>query len=246
MLPKHAMIFAAGLGTRLRPLTNDRPKALVEIKGLSLLEIQLRRLKAYGFETVTVNIHHFADQVESFLKSKDWGMEIFISDERELLLDTGGGIRKALKFWGNAKEVFVINVDVLSDLDPKKLMEVHRSNKALATLALRDRKTSRYLIFDNKMRLEGWENKQTGEIKGKKSDDSQALAFSGIQIIDTALVKMMPENQPFSIIESYLSNSESGKILGYLQNDGIWLDVGKPAELQSAAELLSKINEDQG
>ena len=236
------MIFAAGLGTRLRPLTNDRPKALVEIDGIPLLNLQLRRLKAYGFKSVTVNVHHFADMVIERLKAQDWGMEIYISDERALLLDTGGGIQKAISNWQEGDDIFVINVDVLSDLDPGILYQRHQASNALATLALRERATSRYLLFDPKMRLEGWENKKTGEVKGTKNANSRALAFSGIQIINTALIKTMPAGSPYSIIETYLENAASGRIAGYLQEKGIWLDVGKHAELAQAASLLPQIS----
>ena len=239
---RHAMIFAAGLGTRLRPLTNDRPKALVEVKGIPLLALQLKRLQQLGFTNVTVNVHHFAEKVITFLQSKDWGMDIHISDESSLLRDTGGGLRKALPFFEEEEAIFVINVDVLSDLDPQLLYDKLKNSKALAVLGLRERKTSRYLLFDEEMYLQGWENQQTGEVKGFKNESSQTYAFSGIQVIQTALIRQMPSDRPFSIIDTYLAHANSRSILGHLQKEGIWLDVGKPAELAQAEFLLPKLN----
>jgi NDP-sugar pyrophosphorylase family protein len=239
--PLRAMVFAAGLGTRLRPFTNDRPKALVEVGGIPLLDIQLRRLKHFGFQEVTVNVHHFADMVEAHLRSRDYGMTIHISDERALLLDTGGGLLHAAPFFTGDAPIFICNVDVLSDLDPLALMDLHVQRGALATLALRARETDRYLVFDHEMRLCGWENRRSGETKGHIPPNSQALAFSGQQVVSTALLGAMGHTGVFSIIDTYLMHAPTGQIHGWLDGGGVWKDVGKPAELEAGAALLDQI-----
>ncbi|MEL6972512.1 MAG: sugar phosphate nucleotidyltransferase [Bacteroidota bacterium] len=160
-----AMVFAAGLGTRLRPYTNDRPKALVEVQGKTLLEIVLLRLKSFGVKEVVVNVHHYADMVVRFLNEHEhFGLKIVISDERDMLLDTGGGLLKAKKYLEDAP-FLIHNVDILSDFDLEELFNQHRRDPCLTTLAVRQRKTSRYLEFDRYGRLCGWINKKTGERK---------------------------------------------------------------------------------
>lgn len=236
---KHAMIFAAGLGTRLRPYTDDRPKALVEVGGKALLFHQLSKLRKQGFTDVTVNVHHFAELVKAALASQDWGMEIHISDESELLLDTGGGLRKALPHFESANEVTIVNVDILSDLDLNALLDLHRQSGALATLSLRQRATDRNFIFDQDMYLCGWENKKTGELKGRKPESSHSLAFSGIHVVATALIAQMPEGGPYSIVETYLAEAGKRTVVGKLENGGIWLDVGKPESLKIAEEIIA-------
>jgi NDP-sugar pyrophosphorylase family protein len=239
--PRRAMIFAAGLGTRLRPLTDDRPKALVEIAGMPLLDIQLRRLKNFGFEEVVVNVHHFADMVEQHLRSHDYGMAIHISDERDLLRDTGGGLLHAQAFFPGDAPIYICNVDVLSDIDPIALMDLHLQSGALATLALRARPSDRYLVFDAAMRLCGWENRRSGETKGHIPTDAQTFAFSGIQVISPALFPRMRHAGVFSIIDTYLDLAPTGLIHGWLDQHGVWMDVGKPAELLAGAALLPGI-----
>ena len=147
-----AMLFAAGLGTRLRPLTNDRPKALVEVNGVPLLQIVLKRLIEAGFTEIVVNVHHYADMVIDFLNKKEWAAKIHISDEREKILETGGGLKKAEHFFKNEKAFLVCNVDILTNMDLKLFFEKHLNSNAIATLAVRYRKTSRYLLFDENMK----------------------------------------------------------------------------------------------
>lgn len=238
---RRAMIFAAGLGTRLRPLTNDRPKALVEISGTPLLDIQLRRLKAFGFEEVVVNVHHFADMVEAHLRSQDYGMTIHISDERDLLRDTGGGLLHARHFLEGDAPIYVCNVDVLSDIAPIELIALHMRSSALATLAVRSRPSDRYLVFDGGMHLCGWENRRSGETKGHIPPDGTAFAFSGIQVISPAILTKIERTGVFSIVDAYLDLAATGAIMGWEDKNGLWLDVGKPAELQAGADLLAQI-----
>jgi len=237
------MIFAAGLGTRLRPLTNDKPKALVEVAGMPLLEIALRRLKWFGIDEVMVNVHHFAGQVEQFLEGMEGlGMKITISNERAQLLNTGGGLKKARWFFKGKEPFLLQNVDVLSSLDLKALYESHRRSGALATLAVRDRDTSRYLLFDEDWQLVGWRNRHSGaERWSRPQQNARPLAFSGIQILSPAIFDYFPEAAVFSTIDLYLEAAKKELILAYPHDKDLWLDVGKPPALERAADLLPQL-----
>ncbi|MGZ5003159.1 MAG: nucleotidyltransferase family protein [Chthoniobacterales bacterium] len=237
-----AIVLAAGLGTRLRPLTDDRPKALVEVAGRTLLEITLARLRASGIREVIVNVHHFADLVIEYLRAHDnFGMRIEISCE-ERLLDTGGGLKKAAWFFLDAPrpdEPFILhNVDVLSTIDLQRMVQFHTQNQALATLAVQDRETSRYLLFDEQHQLCG---RRTGrdpktEIV-RPAQPMQALAFSGIHVISPCLLTMMTEEGVFSIIDCYLRLAAQGeKVLAFRADEYYWRDLGKPENVRQAAE----------
>jgi len=239
------MILAAGLGTRLRPLTDDRPKALVEVAGHTLLEITLRRLREFGIREVIVNVHHFADMVVDYLKKNDnFGMRIEISRE-EGLLDTGGGLKKAAWFFledsREADEPFVLhNVDVLSTIDIHRMVEFHKQNQALATLAVQERQTSRYLLFDERNQLCGRRagHEQPAEIV-RPSAQTTALAFSGVHVISPRFLTSMTEGGIFSIIDSYLRLAGRGeKILAFPADEFYWLDLGKPENVRQAADDL--------
>lgn len=228
-----AMIFAAGLGTRLRPLTNNLPKALVEIKGKTLLEITINRLIENGFNEIIVNVHHHADQVISFLHEHNFKAKIEISDEREKLLDTGGGLKKA-KWFFDDQPFLLHNVDIISDLDLREFYNIHLRNHSIATLAVRNRKSSRYFLLDNDYVLCGWENIKTGEqIISRDKEHLSQLAFSGIHIIDPKLFNYFPVEEKFSIVEVYLKTAKREKIKGYLHNYSFWQDVGKLQDLNS-------------
>ncbi|MEM6963662.1 MAG: nucleotidyltransferase family protein [Bacteroidota bacterium] len=240
-----AMIFAAGLGTRLRPLTDDRPKALVKINGLTLLEILIRKLKKQGVTDIIVNVHHHADQIIDFLKNKDrFNINIAISDERSLLLDTGGGLKKAADFFADGKPFIVHNVDILSNIDLKKMYDTHIQTKAVATLSTRHRATSRYLLFNKKNKLYGWMNIKTGKmiLCRKKKGKLTLRAFSGIHIISPDLFDAMPDEEVFSIIDVYLAAAPYQKIVGYPHEEDLWMDVGKPENINAASDLLGKID----
>ena len=233
-----AMVFAAGLGTRLRPLTNDRPKALVEIGGSTLLEIALRRLRSFGVTDVIVNVHHFADKVTDYLRSRDFGMRIEISRE-DVLLDTGGGLKKAMWFFledGGEEPFIVHNVDVLSAIDLHGMLAYHKQHNALATLAVQQRTTSRYLLFDDRLQL-------CGRRAGEKGDEEivcdssvrQALAFSGIHVISPRLLSRITEEGVFSIIPVYLRLAAAGEKIVGMRNDGVyWRDLGKLEHIAQA------------
>ena len=232
-----AMLFAAGLGTRLRPYTNDRPKALVEVQGKTLLQIALERLHSFGAEEIVVNVHHFADKVEKLLaENHNFGLDIRISDERDLLLDTGGGLAKVADYLNDAP-FLIHNVDILSDLDLGALYEAHlRYDRPLSTLAVRQRETSRYLEFSLEGELTGWKNKKTGERRISRSVTMvEDWAYSGMAVIDPKLFAFFPENQPvFSIIDVWLAAARENLIRNFPHDETLWLDVGKPAALEAA------------
>ena len=235
-----AMILAAGLGTRLRPLTNDRPKALVEVAGRTLLEIALSRLRAFGVREVIVNVHHFGDGVADYLqKHGNFGMRIEISRE-EILLDTGGGLQKAAWFFqedsGDLDAPFLLhNVDVLSSIDLNKMVQFHLEHGALATLAVQDRKTSRYLLFDEANQLCGRRRGDGAPEIVRASSHFQALAFCGLHVISPRMLPMMTETGVFSIVDTYLRLAEQGKeIIAFRADDYYWRDLGKPENIAQA------------
>jgi NDP-sugar pyrophosphorylase family protein len=241
-----AMILAAGLGTRLRPLTNDRPKALVEVCGRTLLEISLSRLRSCGVCEVIINVHHFADMLVDYLKQNDnFGMSIEISRE-EVLLDTGGGLKKAAWFFqenSQSSEPFVLhNVDVLSTIDLRRMVQFHHENNALATLAVQDRETSRYLLFDGKNSLCGRRvGRDTQPEIVRPSHEANALAFSGIHVISPRLLPLLTEQGAFSIVNSYLRLARQGEsIMAFRADDYYWRDLGKPSDLAQAAQDLEQ------
>ena len=243
-----AMILAAGLGTRLQPLTNNRPKALVEVAGHTLLEITLRRLASFGIREVIVNVHHFADMVVDYLKRLDnFGMRIEISRE-EVLLDTGGGLKKAGWFFlqgGQAEEPFLLhNVDVISTIDIPRMLQAHQESGALATLAVQDRKTSRYLLFDQENWLCGRRAASDGRAEiVRPSSQPQPFAFSGVHVISPRLLSLMNEEGVFSIIAAYLRLAGQGEKIGLFRSDQYyWRDMGKPENIaQVAADLESEV-----
>lgn len=231
-----AMILAAGLGTRLRPLTDDRPKALVEVAGYTLLEITLRRLASFGVRDVIINTHHFADKVIEYLRSNnDFGMRVEISRE-EIPLDTGGGLKKAAWFFAENEPFLLHNVDVISTIDLDRMVRKHTENQALATLAVQERRTSRRLLFDSQLRLCG---RQTGEQPAefvRPAKEVTPLAFSGVHVISPQFLVMMTEERAFSIIESYLRLAGEGeKISAFRADEYYWRDLGKPENVAQAA-----------
>jgi NDP-sugar pyrophosphorylase family protein len=239
-----AMILAAGLGTRLRPLTDDRPKALVEIAGRTLLEMTLSRLRGFGVREVIINVHYRAEMIVEYLKKNDnFGMGIEVSRE-EILLDTGGGLKKAAYFFlgDSAEQPFIVhNVDVISTVDLGKMVESHVESQALATLAVQDREASRYLLFDQRLQLRGRaaarENK--GEVVGSAKE--QGLAFCGIHVISPRFLAKIIEIGVFSIISSYLRLAGEGeKVVGFRADEYYWRDLGKPENVKQAARDLEQ------
>ncbi|MDY0083398.1 MAG: nucleotidyltransferase family protein [Ignavibacteriaceae bacterium] len=236
-----AMILAAGLGTRLKPLTDDTPKALIEIYGRTLLEIAIRNLIEHGFNKIIVNVHHHSDKVKQFIESNTFAADIFISDETDLLLDTGGGIKNALHFFDNMP-VLIHNVDIISNLDLNEFYNYHLSDDSLASLVVSKRVSSRYLLFNDDNILCGWEDTRKNEkIIVREEPAYQQLAFNGIHIINPELIKKFPEEKVFNVIKAYLIAARTEDINAYISNDIKWIDVGKLDSLQRAEELVKKI-----
>lgn len=241
-----AMIFAAGLGTRLKPLTDTMPKALVRVGGKPLLEHVLCRLKTAGAERVVVNVHHFASQVIDYIANhkSGFGLDILISDESEKLFDTGGGLKKAATLFDVDSPILIHNVDILSDVDLAWFYAVHEDNDA--TLLVSERKTKRYLLFDDTMRLVGWTNVETGEVRspyaGLDAGACRMLAFSGIHVFSPdlfPLMDMFPDK--FGIIDFYLSVCDKTVIKGIVKPGLRMLDVGKLDTLAEAERFMESI-----
>jgi NDP-sugar pyrophosphorylase family protein len=243
-----AMVLAAGLGTRLRPLTNDRPKALVEVAGRTLLEITLTRLRDFGIHEVIINVHHFGDMIQNYLRTNNnFGLQIDISREDELLLDTGGGLKEAAHFFQqgiDSDQPFILhNVDVISNIDFGQMLKFHTDRKGLATLAVQDRETSRYLLFDESLQLCGRQAGRDGKQElVRAAKKALPLAFSGIHVISPQFLAMMSEQGAFSIIDSYLRVAKAGeKILGFRADSFYWRDLGRPENVaQAAADIEMK------
>jgi NDP-sugar pyrophosphorylase family protein len=238
-----AMIFAAGLGTRLKPYTDTMPKALVPVAGTPMIEILIKHLILNGITDIIVNVHHFADQVIGFLNQNNGfgaNITITISNETGLLLDTGGGLKNASWFFNDNQPFLVQNVDVVCDINYAGFLETHCKNKALATLAVSRRETSRRFLFDSSMQLCGWENSKNNEqrMARTQSENLTRFAFSGIQILDPAIFSLMPQIGKFSIIDSYLEIASTKKIVGFVHDPQYWVDMGKPEELLKAEKIL--------
>lgn len=242
-----AMIFAAGLGSRLKPLTDTLPKALVPVAGHPMLEHVILKLKAAGFTEIVINIHHFGEQILDFLQANDdFGITLHISDERDQLLDTGGGIKKARSFFENTDEPFLVhNVDILSNVDLKALYDYHLQKGGVATLLASSRKTSRYLLFNADNRLCGWINKDTLQTKpeGFRYDASlyREYAFSGIHVLSPAIFRLMDAPRwegKFSIMDFYLATCRQADYMGHMADQLQLIDIGKPETLAQAESFF--------
>ena len=234
------MIFAAGLGTRFKPWTDLHPKALALVNGKSLLQRNIAYLQGYGIRDLVVNVHHFADQIIDVLHAnKGWGSSITISDETDQVLETGGGLKKA-RPWLEEGPFVVMNVDILTDLDLGAMIRDHFDHKPLATLAVTNRKTSRYFSFNEDMQLRGWRNIKTGEMRMAGEPGELTFtprAFSGIHIIDPALFPLIRQEGKFSMVDVYLDVAASRPVRGFDHSGSKLIDVGKP-ESVAQAELL--------
>lgn len=236
-----AMILAAGLGTRLRPWTLSHPKALVEVGGVPMLKRVINKLEHQGFDHIVVNVHHFGEQIIDFLSNERFESRIYVSDERGQLLDTGGGIVHASPFLCNDAEPFLVhNVDILSDANLADLMAYHSANDNEATLLVSRRQSSRQLIFDEDMRLQGWHNLKTDEYRPARVDGTE-YAFSGIYTLSPGLVKKMSDYRPdtaFAIMDFFLKDVAENRIYGKPERDLNIIDIGKPDTLNKANEIF--------
>jgi len=238
-----AMILAAGMGTRLHPFTLTKPKALVEVKGIPMLEIVIRRLIKYGFTDVVVNVHHFADQIVGFLdRNHNFGISITISDETDLLLDTGGGLLKAKNHLLDGQPFLVHNVDILTDFDLTELYNFHLKHQPLATLAVKDRSTSRSFLINEKQELSGWRNNQTGKTIIAKGNEKELtpIAFSCVHVMSPNIFNYITETGVFSLTDTYLRLAPNHRILTWSHNKNYWFDLGRVANLKEAEEFLDK------
>jgi len=238
-----AMIFAAGLGTRLLPLTSDRPKALIEVNGVTLLERVIGRLRDAGAGEIIINVHHFAGMIKDFIRNRRFpGVDLYASDESEVLLDTGGGLKKAAWFFDDGRSFFVHNVDVVTSLDLKKMYAVHDGSGALATLAVMDRDTARHFLFDDTGTLCGWHNSLSGEtcLTRPGTSTPAKLAFSGIQVLSPGFPDHITEKGVFSIRDVYLRLAAQHTIKAFRHDGDAWFDLGKKENLGKAAEYLRK------
>jgi len=238
-----AMLFAAGLGTRLKQETREKPKSLVEIGGKTLLQHSIEKLDKEGISEIVVNVHHFSGLMKSFLSDHDFGVKVTVSDETDELLETGGGLKKAAPLLESDEPVVLYNVDILSNLNLKDVLEYHNKNNALATLVVRDRQTQRYFKFNSQNRLAGWVNKKTGETKVSipcDFGDATSMAFSGIHVINPEILKLLPNEKRFSITDWYLNLAQNHFIQGYFDTSSLWMDVGKPEQLAEARKRFSK------
>lgn len=236
-----AMIFAAGLGTRFKPWTNEHPKALAVVNGKSLLQRNVEYFQSYGIKEVIVNVHHFAGQIyEAVQKNKGWGSNIYISDETEQLLDTGGGLMKVKKWLSNKEPFITTNADILTNLDLNKFISFHEQHKPLISVAVTDRKTSRYFLFDENDRLCGWRNKKTGEERiSIKKPNLVEKAYSCVVIFEPKIFSLIPFTGKFSLVDVYLSLAKEQVILGFDHSGDKLVDVGKPGSIATAESLFT-------
>ena len=237
-----AFILAAGLGSRLAPLTNNKPKALVDFNGKPMLQRLIERLKNQGFDKLLINVHHFGDLVIDFLKqNNNFDIDIAISDERNKLLDTGGAIIKAAWFFKGKEPVLVHNVDIYSDLNFVDLIKHHQNSGALVSLAIRDRESSRKLLFDKRFILSGWRNLNTGEYKwvNGQPDNYLERAYSGIYIASPDYPEKIKNNARFSIVPEWLKLAQENKIKGDEHNKGLWFDLGSIEKIKEAEKAVN-------
>lgn len=236
----NALIYSAGLGTRLAPLTDHTPKALVQLNGKPLLSYALEKCAELGVTTAVVNVHHFGQQVIDYLGTQVYdGMKIIISDERDMLLDTGGGLIKALPLFEVDKPILLYNVDVVTNVSLWDLKRDHYRNDSIATLMVNKREGNRFFLFNEEMELCGWENRATDErIVVRHEDNLSSWGFCGIHFIEYDFVTKLGELRKFSITGGYLEIAKTEKVFGWSNWHGYWFDVGSPQKLQEAAEVV--------
>ena len=237
---KKALIFAAGKGTRLKPFTESHPKALALVNDVPLLERNIKYLQSFGVTEFVINVHHFGEQIVEFLeKNNHFGAKIDISDEKDELLETGGGLLFAQKYLENEENFLIMNADILTDLNIHELVKFHETHLPLATLAVSDRNSSRKLFFNSEMVLKGWMNKNSGETKmAELNNDFKELAFSGIHCINSSIFDKIKRRGKFSIMEEYLDLMFENEILGF-QHEARLIDVGRPESVIEAEKYFT-------
>jgi NDP-sugar pyrophosphorylase family protein len=238
-----ALLLSAGLGTRLKPFTDKHPKALAPVHGRSLLEWNIRNLQRFGIFDIVVNVHHFASQIIDVLhKENGYGSRFEISDESDAVLETGGGLKKAAPFFNLEQNLLVMNVDMLTNADIGNMISLHEQSDRLATLAVQQRASSRYFLFNENMRLNGWENTLTGERKPSTiSGNLKQFAFSGIQVLSTEIFTKITREGKFSLVDVYLDLCTTENICGLDHTGDLLLDVGKPDSIAQAETLFKEM-----
>lgn len=234
-----AMILAAGKGTRLRPLTDKQPKALVPFKGVPMIDGVIRKLANAGISDIIVNVHHFAEQIMDHLgDGRQYGVQIKISDERDALMDTGGGLKKAGWFFGGEEYFLLHNVDVYTNLDLKRLIRFHEKHRPLGSLAVKERPTSRSLLFDKQDRLCGWGDEHSGKIRwARKTEPFTALGNSCIQVLDTRIFDLITEEGAFSLTGLYLRLAQDHEFLAFRHDEDYWYDLGRFNNFREAEKI---------
>ncbi|MEO7444050.1 MAG: sugar phosphate nucleotidyltransferase [Ferruginibacter sp.] len=239
--PRKAMIFCAGLGTRFKPWTDKHPKALAMVNGKSLLQRNIEYLQQYDIFEVVVNVHHFPDQlIDAIEKNKGWGSQVTVSDERQSLLETGGGLLHAAPLLRDDRPFLTLNADILTNLDINKLVEFHAEKKALISFGITSRITSRNLLLDENSRLCGWENSATGEKRiSRQTEKPVSMAYSCVAMFEQEVLDIIPQKGKFSLIDTYLDLARTRDIYGYDHSGDYLVDVGRPESVE-AAEIIFK------
>jgi NDP-sugar pyrophosphorylase family protein len=236
------MLFAAGLGTRLKPFTNEHPKALAQVNGKTLLQHNIQYLQSFGINKVVVNVHHFANQIIDIINENNaWGSNVLISDETNQVLETGGGLLKAIPLFGDAENIVVMNVDILTSLNIDKMFQQHINTNAMATLAVSNRTTPRNFVFNMDKKLCGWMNTATNELKGIECFDEKQhtkLAFSGIHIINKKILSLIKQRGKFSMVDVYLDLMKTNDIIAFNHFTDKFIDVGKPESIAIAEGMF--------
>ncbi len=234
------MIFAAGLGTRLKPFTDKHPKALAVVNNKTLLQRNIEYLQQFGIKEVIVNVHHFAEQIiHTIEENKGWGSNISISDETDEVLETGGGLQKAAWYFEGENDFVVMNADILTDMHLDEMIRQHQHNKCLATIAVSNRTSSRYFLFNANNELCGWENVKTNEQKIVRATETfTPKAFSGIHVINASIFQLIQQQGKFSMVDVYLSVASTHSIFSYNHSGSKLIDVGKPENIVKAATLF--------
>jgi len=235
-----AMLFAAGLGTRFKPWTDIHPKALAQVNGKSLLERNVKYLLSAGISDIVINVHHFSDQILNAIEdASGWGANIQISNEEDEVLETGGGLLKAMPLFAPDLPILLLNVDILTDMNLEKFMEFHRLQKAMATLAVSDRESSRCFLFDGGGSLTGWRNKGTGAEKWvSESREGGEKAFSGLAILQYEVLNMIERRGKFSLVDVYLDLAGQNSVKAYEPEKCSWVDVGRNESVLVAEKLF--------
>lgn len=237
------MVFAAGKGTRLGDISAHTPKALLNINGKPLVWYILRKLSINGFNKVVINVHHLAEKIIQYFQTKPFPeLNIIISHEQEFLADTGGGLKLAAEHFTTADHILLHNVDIISDISLNDLYNTHIQNNCLATLAVKQRQSSRYLLFDEQFDMKGWQNTVTGEQIVFTKHPLTSLAFSGIHVVSADIFALLPQKDIFSMTQLYIELCSKYCISGYLHNNDQWIDVGKHGQIQEAQKILNKMN----